>query len=56
MFVSPYVYPELGHQYIIRKIKGYPCYKTITSVSSEEQFKNVFISWRNDLPFKIFKF
>ena len=44
MFISPYVDPELGHWYIIRKIKGYPCYKTITSVSSEAKVKNVFIS------------
>ena len=37
MFISPYVDPQLGHWYIIRKIKGYPCYKTITSVSSKAQ-------------------
>ena len=54
MFISPYDNPELGHWYIIRKVKGYPCYKTITSVSSEAQVKNGFISEKN-LPFKIFK-
>ena len=41
MFISLYVDPELEHWYIIRKIKGYSCYKTITSVSSEAQVKNV---------------
>ena len=42
MFISPYVDPELGHWYIIIKIiKVIPCYKTITSVSSEAQVKNV---------------
>ena len=35
MFVFPYVHPELGYWYIIRKVKGYPCYKIIGSVSSE---------------------
>ena len=35
MFISPYVNLELGHWYIIRKVKGYPCCKTITPVSSE---------------------
>ena len=44
MSISPYADPELEHWYIIRKVKGYPCYKTITSVSSEAQVKNVFIS------------
>ena len=43
MFISPYVDPELEPWYI-RKVNGYPCYKTITSVSSEVQVKNVFIS------------
>ena len=56
MFISLYVNPELEHWYIIRKVKGYPCYKTITSVSSEAQVKNIFISHRNYLLFKIFKF
>ena len=42
MFISPYVYPELGHWYIMWKIKGHSCCKTITS--SESHVKNVFIS------------
>ena len=43
MFISPYVHPELEHWYIIRKVKGYPCYKTITFVSSEVEVKKDFI-------------
>ena len=43
MSISPCVDPEPEHWYVIRKVKGYPYYKTITSVSSEAQVKNVFI-------------
>ena len=43
MFISPYGDPELGLWYIIRKIKGYPCYKKITSGSSEAHVKNFLI-------------
>ena len=58
MFISPYVDLELGHWFIIWKIKSYLCYKTITSqnASSETQVKNVYISQRNYLLLKICKF
>ena len=41
---------------LIRKIKVYLRYKTITRVSSEAQVRNGFISWRNYLLLQIFKF
>ena len=58
MFISPDADLELGHWFIIWKIKSYLCYKTITSqnASSETQVKNVYISQRNYLLLKICKF
>ena len=51
MFISSYVDPEIVHWYIIRKIKGYSCYKTITPVLSEAQvfFKTIWLPHNGQL-------